>query len=504
MTGRCSRLRLAQVVIAITLVLVNGLSAAVGASALLHPLGDQTSTARPTLTSIPTHTPTYTPTVTPTPMPDLVVVSITTDPSPLVKYQPGTVRVEIKNKGSAGTATTCWVGLYIDRAPVGEPNEQMFSPALSVDQSAIISYTVTLADVGYHALTAWVDFLEVIPDEDEVNNQYSSPILVAEPTPTPIPTSTPLPTPTPIPTFTPLPTPTPGPDEPINLVYNGNFEGAFIFHEGLGEVADGWTPFVETAGVPQFLRGEEKAKGQSSQRIWSDYVPFRAGIYQRIVGITSGETYIARAEMLSIFGEGDTPIHGMNMGKQIGLDPQGGDDPSSPNVIWSDVNWEDRAWQEGEGALWVSATAEAGVITLLIRADNVYGGHNDLFYLDEVTLHSFQPTPTVTQSPIPTATATPTSTPLPSPTITPPPLRTSVPSATPLPLETATSTPIPTLTSEGEEQPQSTPAPTLSLTPIVAPTSRSIGRLIPLFFALAMAVILILTMAILWLQRASR
>lgn len=457
--------------IAVTLVLIHGLSAGVGASALFHPLGDET------------------PTVTPTPMPDLVVLSITTRPSPLVKDRPGTVRVEVKNKGSADTMTPCWVGLYVDRPPAGDPNQQMPSPSLNVDQSAIISYTVILADVGYHALTAWVDWLEAIPEEDEVHNQYSVSILVAEPTPMPTSPSVPP------------PTPTPRPGEPVNLVYHGDFEGAFVSHEGLGEVADGWTPFVETTGAPQFLKGQEHAKGRSCQRIWSDYVPFRAGIYQRVVGVSPGTTYIARAEVLSIFGEGDTPIQGMNIGKQIGLDPQGGDDPSSPSVIWSDINWADRAWQEGEQALWVSATAEAGVITLFIRVDNVYGGHNDLFYVDEVTLYAFQPTPTATQTPAPTATATPTSTPLPSPTMTSPPLRTLTPSMTPLPLETATSTPssTPTLTAEGEGQ--LSPIPTS--TPIVLP-ARSALSLIPPFFALALLIILILTTAILWLQRSSK
>ena len=75
MAGRCS------LVIAVTLVLVNGLSAAAGASALLHPLGDQTPivplllpilhtpTAPPTLTNTPTHTPA----VTSRPMPELIV-----------------------------------------------------------------------------------------------------------------------------------------------------------------------------------------------------------------------------------------------------------------------------------------------------------------------------------------------------------------------------------------------------------------------------------------------
>jgi hypothetical protein len=73
----------------------------------------------------------------------------------------------------------------------------MVCPPLGVGKSAVISYTVTLDEAGYHLLTAWADVLEAIPEKDETNNQDSAPILVAEPptpTPTPTPTNTPKPT----------------------------------------------------------------------------------------------------------------------------------------------------------------------------------------------------------------------------------------------------------------------------------------------------------------------
>ncbi|MBL7184229.1 MAG: hypothetical protein ISS50_07245 [Anaerolineae bacterium] len=161
------------------------------------------------------------PTSTPTPglMSDLVVMDITTDPSPMVEDQPGTVQVEVKNQGSAGTVTTCWVGLYIDRVAEADPDKKMFCPPLSVGETVVISYTVTLADVGYHSVTAWVDWLEAIPEEDETNNQHSARILCElMPTPTPVRTPTPTVTPTP-PTVslkaTPTPTPTSTVDEPV-------------------------------------------------------------------------------------------------------------------------------------------------------------------------------------------------------------------------------------------------------------------------------------------------
>lgn len=538
MAGRCLCLDKRSLVIAITLVLLNGLHAAVGASTLGHRLSAQTpaptqkSTPSDVPTDIPTHapTPTFTltptpvPTSTPVPMPDLIVAGITVDPSPLLKGQPGTVRVEVKNEGSGGTTIACWVGLYVRRSPVGDPDQEMPVPALGADQSTAVFYTVALAEVGHSALTAWVDWLEAIPEEDEANNQHSASILVVEPTPTPSSTSTPVPTPTPSPTLpltpsatpsitctstrsptpsstnTSIPTRTRQPGEAPNLVVNGGFEGAFASHGGLGEVAEGWAPFVETEGMPQFLRDGDQARGQASQRIWADYVPFRAGIRQRVAGVTPGQTYIARAEMLSIFGEGDTPVQGMNIGKQIGLDPQGGEDGSSPKVIWSDVNWEDRAWQEGDNALWVSATAGADAITLFIRVNNVYGGHNDLFYVDEVTLHLFEPTPIPTYPATSTATETPTSTPLPSSTVTVPPAGASTPSATPLPRGTATRTSVATLIPVGEGPPPSMSTPT----PVVSPAGGSIRRFIPLFFVLALVIIVTLIAAILWLQEPRR
>ena len=174
--------------------------------------GEQVWTPAPADIPTPAMTmPTPTPS-TPTrkPMSDLVVLSITTDPSPMVEDWPGTVRVEVKNQGLDEIATACWVGLYIHRPAKADPDQQMFCPPLSVDESAVISYTVTLAEVGYHALTAWVDWLEAIPEEDEANNQYSASIFVEPPpTATPTPTTTPIPMATPTPTHTPTLTATP-------------------------------------------------------------------------------------------------------------------------------------------------------------------------------------------------------------------------------------------------------------------------------------------------------
>jgi hypothetical protein len=533
MSGRCLSLDKRVLVAVITIALVCEAGATAGVSVFGHVARAQTPLATPeaTPTSIPTHAPTATltrtPTATPVPpaLPDLTVLGITTDPSPLVKNQPGTVHVEVRNEGSGGTTGTCWVGLYVRRSPAGEPDQEMPIVTLDAGQSTTVLYTLSLAEVGHSALTVWIDWLGAMPEENEGNNQYSASILVAEPTPTPSSTSTHVltvtpsrsstPTATSTPsatsTWTPSPTPsvagtpastaTPGPGEPQNLVSNGGFETAFISHGALGEVAEGWTPFVETQGQPQFLRDDGEAVGQASQRIWSDYVPFRAGIWQRIAGVTSGQTYIARAQVLSVFGEGDTPVPGMNIGKQIGLDPQGGDDASSPNVVWSDMNWEDRTWQVGDTALWVSAVAKFDAMTLFVRVDNAYGGHNDLCYIDEVTLHSFEPVATPTQSLTPTNTATEASTAAPPPdsTMTPSLSGGSTASATPLPKGTATSTPasVPPTLGVGQSSTSSVQ------TDASSPTERPIRRFIPLFFVLALVVIVGLVAAILWLQEPS-
>jgi hypothetical protein len=151
----------------------------------------------PTPTPVP---PTPTPTPTPGPRPDLVGRIISDS---LVEDQPGTVLVEVTNQGPAGMAKECLVGLYIGRPAKGEADKLMVCPALGVGESAVISYTVTLDEAGYHLLTAWADVLEEIPEEDETNNQDSASLVVESPTPTP------MPTPTNTPTVTPSTSPTP-------------------------------------------------------------------------------------------------------------------------------------------------------------------------------------------------------------------------------------------------------------------------------------------------------
>jgi hypothetical protein len=158
-----------------------------------------TPTPTPTPTPVP---PTPTPTPTPGPRPDVRLVSITSDPSLMIEDQPGTVLVEVENQGSADMTTKCLVGLYIDRPARGEADKLMVCPLLGVGESALISYTVTLDEAGYHLLTAWADVLEAIPEEDETNNQDSASILVVEPPP---PTPTPTNTPTVIPATSPTP-----------------------------------------------------------------------------------------------------------------------------------------------------------------------------------------------------------------------------------------------------------------------------------------------------------
>ena len=151
----------------------------------------------PTPTPTPTHTPippTPTPTPTPAPRPDLVARIISD--SQMRKDHPGTLLVEVENQGSADMITKCLVGLIFGRPDKAEADKLMVCPPLGVGESAVISYTVTLDEVGYHLLTARVDELEAIPEEDETNNQDSASILVVEPpTPTPTPTNTPTVTP---------------------------------------------------------------------------------------------------------------------------------------------------------------------------------------------------------------------------------------------------------------------------------------------------------------------
>lgn len=272
--------------------------------------------------------------------------------------------------------------------------------------------------------------------------------------------------------------------QPGNLTHNCQFNKSFP-----GGVPEGWTRFDEV-GHPAFDQSHDTPFDDTSLRIWSDGVPFTSGIYQQVSNVTPGVAYLAEigwaaAQMNQKRGEG--------IERMLGIDPLGGTDPASPNVVWGPVySGKSRAPD-----LRVSAVAQNTTITVFVRVRVPQTHGVDEIFLDAVGLRPDPNQPTPTNTPIPTDTPVPpTNTPVPPtntpvpPTDTPvPPTDTPLPTDTPAPTLTATPTPTRTpratavaLANNPSLRPKATPGPKAAS----APESRSQTRdLVPYIFLFA-------------------
>ncbi|MFQ6015077.1 MAG: hypothetical protein ACE5NP_06515 [Anaerolineae bacterium] len=274
--------------------------------------------------------------------------------------------------------------------------------------------------------------------------------------------------------------------EPENLLHNGSFDDGWFDYGDGGLVATWWLPFVEMdqARPPRFdisgLRGlfPESLDGGHAQMIWADGVPFIAGVYQPVEGVTPGVAYKATVAWAAIKSKGE-------MGRKVGIDPYGGTDPTLPHIVWGPEVW---TRDEKLNALSVSAIAQAEVITVFIRVDNHITHGQDQVFFDtaRIVVDPVQPTPTstATNTPSPTATPLPTATPIP-----PTPTFTDTPVATPTPSPTASGTSTPTYT----PTPTLTPTAVATLTPL--PSSQR-GEVVPDLFNLRAVLVLVVAMVL--------
>ena len=280
--------------------------------------------------------------------------------------------------------------------------------------------------------------------------------------------------------------------DPNNLTFNCQFD-TFDYIPPHGAVATGWTAFVEFAVQPPAFNSSPETPAEPAQEIFSGWLPFTAGIFQQ-VEVTPGVAYVAAVGWAAYasFGEGGERNSGQFIGRKVGIDPSGGTDPTSPNIVWSPEVWDELGGIFPQ--LRVSAVAQGGTITVFVRANNPQSHGNDKVWFDAVTLAVDPNQPAVTPTPVPpsptptspppTATSTslpptetppPTDTPLPTATATTLPTATPVPTDTPAPTSTSTTIPEATETAAGEAAANVGPSPT-ETTPVVAPVPGPAAR----------------------------
>ncbi len=206
-----------------------------------------------------------------------------------------------------------------------------------------------------------------------------------------------------------------------NILPNCNFDGG----------TNGWTPFIEE-GAANFsvLQGGGECHAPlcpAGYVVTEGY--FVGGIYQQVPAV-KGNTYFANIVWLAFDSfANDKSVNAVagGIGRRMGIDPFGGTDPRSPNVIWGPENWRNDckicANQE------VTAQAQADVITVFLRIDDRWRLHaaekgytvppsKDQFWLDDIGMKqvagSVAPAVAPTEPP-PTATSVPpTATPAPA------------------------------------------------------------------------------------------
>ncbi|MEM7345892.1 MAG: SCP2 sterol-binding domain-containing protein [Chloroflexota bacterium] len=209
------------------------------------------------------------------------------------------------------------------------------------------------------------------------------------------PTPTPDPTP---PTTTPDPTPNPNPSTPDNVYpqltntdfsdyqpyhksgkqafwVDEQFPESFINHWTIGhkEEDEGRLHLMDSGTFGRFTQryfgggglNYSPHSGQYSQVISSRY-EFDIVFYQTVAA-QPGRAYTFTASIVSFYKGTSGERADGKVFKQLGIDPTGGQDYRSSNIVWGDRDGKDNEWRYPS----IRATAQGSAITLFIRFENI-------------------------------------------------------------------------------------------------------------------------------------
>ncbi|MEM9774264.1 MAG: hypothetical protein AAF902_06760 [Chloroflexota bacterium] len=198
-----------------------------------------------------------------------------------------------------------------------------------------------------------------------------------------------------------------------NLLLNGDFEEGYRQVDGYDTawIAVGWEPFAITSDLdipnnpngspPVYLASDSSSAttnraltGTRSQMWRTNYSAAFAGVYQR-VPISEEATVRLSAWTYGWSSTGDDPSISQNaawMRQRIGIDPTGGTDPNSEDIVWSPAAQYLDTW----GELSVETKSEAEYVTVFLSAYPNFVLPNNEIHYDSARLRivSFElPTP---------------------------------------------------------------------------------------------------------------
>ncbi len=144
--------------------------------------------------------------------------------------------------------------------------------------------------------------------------------------------------------------------------------------------------FRDTAGGPQETGPERRMEGENSQKYFTYYTIHEAGLYQQVGGVKPGDKLRFSAYMEAWSNAANDPARSagqQTMGMQVGIDPTGGNNPWSSNIVWSPVQESYDKFSQ----FVVEAVAKNNVVSVWTRSHPTYAiQHNDV-YVDGTSLN---------------------------------------------------------------------------------------------------------------------
>ncbi len=277
-------------------------------------------------------------------------------------------------------------------------------------------------------------------------------------------------------------------DDEENLLTNPGFEEPFVAQGGspVRMVAQGWTPWhlPRTDDMPDYanrqpvyaLATDDEPRiweGEMAQLMYNNtWYTHIGGVYQVVENITPGTELRFQVYVYvwsSAFSDREKSEDDGQVIVQVGIDPMGGTDPTSNNIVWSPGLPQYDAYRPYS----VIATAANDTVSVWVRSTVGKPVEYSYIYLDAATLSPTTQTIIFTETPQSTTVAiAPSETTIPTDTEVPPTNTTVPPSNTPVPQTTNTSvpsnTPIPTSTNT-DIPPSETP--TTDVTQTLPPTN---------------------------------
>ena len=137
-----------------------------------------------------------------------------------------------------------------------------------------------------------------------------------------------------------------------------------------------------------FVNPVRPKTGQQVQKWSTFYATHDGGIYQQVANVQTGQSYC-----FSVWGQSwssyndngyTDPSHHGFLNQMIGIDPFGGTDWTSSNIIWTVPSMQ----YDEYGLFKLSAVAQANQLTVFMRANPLFPAkHNDVYWDDAILVN---------------------------------------------------------------------------------------------------------------------